>query len=71
MTDIAQLSKWNRDISKAIAALGTEQFFPALIAAISGPSQGRLPPGLAVPQGPCPPECCFMASHEHAVAFPD
>jgi DNA-binding CsgD family transcriptional regulator len=36
MTDINQLSKWNRDISRAIAALGTEQFFPTLIEAING-----------------------------------
>ena len=36
MTDIQQLSKWNRDISRAIAALGTENFFPRLIAAING-----------------------------------
>jgi DNA-binding CsgD family transcriptional regulator len=36
MTDINQLSKWNRDISRAIAALGTEQFFPALFSAING-----------------------------------
>ena len=34
MTDITQLSKWNRDLSQAIAALGTDAFFPALIAAI-------------------------------------
>jgi DNA-binding CsgD family transcriptional regulator len=36
MTDITQLSKWNADISRAIAALGTENFFPALIEAING-----------------------------------
>ena len=36
MTDIQQLSKWNRDISRAIAALGTEEFFAELIAAVSG-----------------------------------
>ena len=36
MTDITQLSKWNRDLSQAIAALGTDAFFPALIAAIQG-----------------------------------
>jgi len=36
MTDINQLSKWNRDISRAIGALGTEQFFPNLIEAIRG-----------------------------------
>lgn len=36
MTDINQLSRWNRDISRAIAALGTEHFFPALVQAING-----------------------------------
>jgi len=36
MTDINQLSKWNRDISRAIAALGSNQFFPALIEAVNG-----------------------------------
>jgi hypothetical protein len=36
MTDINQLSRWNRDISRAIAALGTEHFFPALVEAING-----------------------------------
>ncbi len=36
MTDINQLSKWNRDISRAIATLGTEQFFSTLIEAVNG-----------------------------------
>ena len=36
MTDIQQLSQWNRDVSRAIAALGTEEFFPALIEAVRG-----------------------------------
>jgi DNA-binding CsgD family transcriptional regulator len=36
MTDIQTISKWNRDISKAIAALGSERFFPTLIQAIQG-----------------------------------
>jgi DNA-binding CsgD family transcriptional regulator len=36
MTDIDRLSKWNRDLSKAIAALGSDAFFPALINAIRG-----------------------------------
>ena len=36
MSDIDQLSKWNRDISRAIGALGTDQFFPALVEAIKG-----------------------------------
>ena len=36
MSDKDRLSKWNREISRAIAALGTANFFPALIAAING-----------------------------------
>ena len=36
MTNINQLSQWNRDISLAIAALGTDEFFPALVEAIRG-----------------------------------
>lgn len=36
MSNVKQLSKWNRDLSRAIGALGTDQFFPALIAAIRG-----------------------------------
>tara|TARA_R110002110_G_scaffold415847_1_gene657758 strand:+ start:16533 stop:17378 length:846 start_codon:yes stop_codon:yes gene_type:complete len=36
MTDINQISRWNRDISRAIAALGTSDFFPTLIRAIQG-----------------------------------
>ncbi|WP_116366659.1 response regulator transcription factor [Parahaliea mediterranea] len=36
MTTISQLSKWNRDISIAIGSLGSEEFFPALIAAVRG-----------------------------------
>lgn len=36
MNDISQLSKWNRDLSRAISALGSDQFFPALIEAIRG-----------------------------------
>ena len=36
MTDLNQLSRWNRDISRAIAALGSDRFFPALIEAVNG-----------------------------------
>lgn len=36
MTHTQNLSKWNRELSKAIAALGSDKFFPALIAAIKG-----------------------------------
>jgi DNA-binding CsgD family transcriptional regulator len=34
MTDIQTISKWNRDISRAIATLGSEEFFATLIEAI-------------------------------------
>jgi len=36
MKDISKLSKWNKDLSRAIAALGSENFFPTLVAAIKG-----------------------------------
>ena len=36
MNSINQLSQWNRDISQAIAALGRDAFFPALVEAING-----------------------------------
>ena len=36
MNNINQLSKWNRDISRAIGALGRDDFFPALIDAVNG-----------------------------------
>jgi DNA-binding CsgD family transcriptional regulator len=43
MTEIEQLSKWNRDISRSIAALGTDEFFPALVEAINGQVQVDYP----------------------------
>jgi DNA-binding CsgD family transcriptional regulator len=43
MSDIERLSKWNREISRAIAALGTNEFFPALVAAIKGQVQVDYP----------------------------
>ncbi|MFT6050803.1 MAG: DNA-binding CsgD family transcriptional regulator [Halioglobus sp.] len=36
MSEKNRLSLWNRDISRAIAALGTDKFFPAVVAAIRG-----------------------------------
>ena len=36
MNSINQLSKWNRDISRAIGALGHDEFFPALSEAVNG-----------------------------------
>jgi DNA-binding CsgD family transcriptional regulator len=36
MSNINQLSRWNLDISRAIASLGSDAFFPALIDAVRG-----------------------------------
>lgn len=36
MTNTHQLSQWNRDLSRAIATLGTDKFFPCLVAAVKG-----------------------------------
>jgi DNA-binding CsgD family transcriptional regulator len=36
MATLEQVSKWNRDLSLAIAGLGTDRFFPALVAAVKG-----------------------------------
>src|SRR5690554_3174002 len=36
MIDIQQIGKWNRDLSRAIEALGSEVFFTRLIEAIRG-----------------------------------
>ncbi len=36
MTNTEQLSRWNRELARAIAALGSERFFPALFEAIRG-----------------------------------
>jgi len=43
MNSINQLSKWNRDISRAIGALGRDEFFPALVEAINGQVQIDFP----------------------------
>lgn len=34
MIQLKQLSEWNRDLARAIAALGSERFYPALVKAI-------------------------------------
>ena len=68
MTDIAQLSKWNRDISMAIAALGTEQFFPALIDAIDGQVKVDYPQ-VWLYHKDLPPRVLFHCIPQHAVAF--
>ncbi len=67
MTDIQQLSKWNRDISKAIAGLGTPDFFPALVAAVSG--QVRIDyPQVWLYHRDLPPQVLYHEIPDHAVA---
>ena len=66
MTDINQLSKWNRDISRAIAALGTEQFFPTLIEAITG--QVKIDyPQIWLYHRDLPPKILYHGVPKHAV----
>ncbi len=67
MTDVKRISRWNRDISRAIAALGTDQFFPALIAAI----QGQVPfdyPQVWLFHRDLPPRILYHEIPEHATA---
>jgi DNA-binding CsgD family transcriptional regulator len=67
MTDINQLSKWNRGISRAIATLGTEQFFPALIEAING--QVKIDyPQVWLYHKDLPPRVLYHGIPQHAVA---
>lgn len=67
MTDIQQLSRWNRDISRAIAALGTDTFFATLIEAIQG--QVRFDyPQVWLFHRELPPRVLYHEIPDHAVA---
>lgn len=67
MSSIQQLSKWNRDISRAIGALGGDNFFPALIAAIRG--QVRIDyPQIWLYHRDLPPRVLYHEIPERAVA---
>jgi len=67
MTDINQLSKWNRDISRAIAALGTERFFPTLVEAVNG--QVKIDyPQIWLYHRDLPPRIMYHDIPRHAVA---
>lgn len=67
MSDYNQLSRWNRDLSHAIAALGTEQFFPTLIAAVKG--QVRIDyPQVWLYHRDLPPRVLYHEIPSHAVA---
>ena len=66
MSQTNQLSKWNKDLSKAIAALGTDAFFPTLIAAVKG--QGRIDyPQVWLYHRDLPPRVLYHEIPEHAV----
>jgi DNA-binding CsgD family transcriptional regulator len=67
MTNINQLSKWNRDISRAIAALGTGQFFPSLIEAINGQVAIDYPQ-IWLYHRDLPPKILYHRIPKHAVA---
>ncbi len=66
MNDITQLSKWNKDLSRAIATLGTGDFFPALVAAIRG--QVKIDyPQVWLYHRDLPPRVLYHEIPEHAV----
>jgi DNA-binding CsgD family transcriptional regulator len=67
MTDINQLSKWNRDISRAIATLGTEQFFPTLVEAINGQVKVDYPQ-VWLYHKDLPPRVLYHQIPKHAIA---
>ena len=67
MTDINQLSKWNRDISRAIASLGTEQFFPMLVEAINGQVKVDYPQ-VWLYHKDLPPRVLYHQIPKHAIA---
>lgn len=65
MTSPDTFSKWNQDLSKAITALGSDQFFPKLIAAI----RARVPidyPQIWLYHTDLPPQCIYHEIPEHA-----
>lgn len=67
MTDIQQISKWNRDLSRAIGTIGTERFFPCLIEAIRG--QVRFDyPQIWLYHRDLPPQVLYHEIPENAVA---
>ena len=66
MTNLKQLSRWNRDISRAIAALGTDQFFPAMIRAILGQVKADFPQ-VWLYNRELPPRILYHEIPKHAV----
>jgi DNA-binding CsgD family transcriptional regulator len=67
MIDKKQLGKWNRDLSRAIASLGTEAFFPSLFEAIRGQVQIDYPQ-VWLYHRELPPQVLYHEIPQHAVA---
>ena len=66
MGNLKQFSRWNRDISRAIAALGTDQFFPAMIRAILGQVKADFPQ-VWLYHRELPPRILYHEIPKHAV----
>ena len=66
MTDITRISKWNKDLSQAIAALGTPRFFAELVAAVRG--QVKIDyPQIWLYHKDLPPRVLYHEIPDHAV----
>ena len=61
------LSRWNRDLSRAVAAQGSDEFFPALVAAIRGQVQFDYPQ-VWLYHKDMPPRVLYHEVPEHARA---
>ncbi len=59
------LSRWNRDLSRAVAAQGSDEFFPALVAAIRGQVQFDYPQ-VWLYHKDMPPRVLYHEVPEHA-----
>ena len=66
VNDLKQFSTWNRDLAQAIAALGDDEFFPALVRAVQ--AQVRIDyPQFWLYHKDLPPRVLYHEIPEHAV----
>jgi len=66
MTDTERLGRWNRDFSRAIATLGSDDFFPALVEAVRGQVKVDCP-HVRLYHRHKPPESIYQEMPESAV----
>lgn len=66
MASTDTLSRWNQDLSKAITSLGTDQFFPCIIAALSRQAQLDYPQ-VWLYHKELPPQCIYHEIPRYAV----